>query len=56
VKHYADNGTWTWDNYDASGKRIAESKWRGKMLLSSDVPDPPARKKTADEKPAPDAE
>jgi hypothetical protein len=57
IKHYADDGTWTWDNYDVSGKRIAESRWRGKTLLSSDVPDPPARKKSADEKPlAPDSE
>ena len=57
IKHYAANGTWTWDNFDASGKRIATSTWRGKTLLSSDVPDPPARSKTADEKPiAPDAE
>jgi hypothetical protein len=57
VKHYADDGTWTWDNFDASGKRIATSHWRGKTLLSSDVPDPPARKKSADEKPpAPDSE
>jgi hypothetical protein len=57
VKHYADDGTWTWDNFDAAGKRIATSHWRGKTLLSSNVPKPPARKKSADEKPiAPDAE
>ncbi len=55
-KHYSDDGTWVWDNFDAAGKRIAESKWRGKMLLSSDVPDPPARKKPADKPIAPDAE
>jgi hypothetical protein len=56
-KHYAADNTWTWDNFDATGHRIATSKWRGKTLLSSDVPDPPARKKPADEKPlAPDAE
>ena len=56
-KHYADDGTWTWDNFDATGNRTATSKWRGKTLLSSDVPDPPARKKSADEKPLlPDAE
>jgi hypothetical protein len=56
-KHYAANGTWTWDNFDASGKQIAESHWLNKTLLSSDVPDPPARKKSADEKPpAPDSE
>jgi hypothetical protein len=57
VKQYADDGAWAWDNFDASGKRIATSHWRGKTLLSSDVPDPPARKKSADEKPpAPDSE
>jgi hypothetical protein len=53
-KHYAADNTWTWDNFDASGRRIATSKWRNKTLLSSDIPDPPARKP---EKPiAPDAE
>ncbi len=46
-KHYADDGTWTWDNFDASGKQIAESHWRNKTLLSSDVPDPPATKNLA---------
>jgi formylglycine-generating enzyme required for sulfatase activity len=57
IKHYANDNTWTWDNFDPSGHRIATSKWRGKTLLSSDVPDPPARKKSADDKPiAPDAE
>jgi hypothetical protein len=56
-KHYAADNTWTWDNFDASGRRIATSKWRGKTLLSSDIPDPPDRKKFADEKPiTPDAE
>jgi formylglycine-generating enzyme required for sulfatase activity len=57
VKHYANDGTWTWDNFDDTGKRIASSHWRGKTLMSSDVPAPPARKKAADEKPlAPDSE
>jgi hypothetical protein len=57
VKHYANDGTWTWDNFDDTGKRIASSRWRGKTLMSSDVPAPPARKKAADEKPlAPDSE
>jgi hypothetical protein len=54
VKKYVADGTWTWLNFDANGKQIAESHWRGKTLVSSDVPDPPARK---GEKPiAPDAE
>jgi formylglycine-generating enzyme required for sulfatase activity len=57
VKHYAADGTWTWDNFDHSGKQIAQSKWRGKTLLNSDVPDPPARMIFSDEKPQePDAE
>ena len=56
-KHYDPGGTWTWDNFDASGKRIATSHWRGKTLLSSDVPDPPARKISSTEKPpSPDTE
>ncbi len=56
-KQYAEDGTWTWDNFDATGNRTAISKWRGKTLLSSDVPDPPARKKSVDEKPLlPDVE
>jgi len=54
TRKYAGDGTWTWLNFDASGKQVAESHWRGKTLLSSDVPDPPVRK---GEKPiAPDAE
>ncbi len=57
VKQYAADGTWTWDNFDRAGKRTATSHWRGKTLLGSDVPDPPARKKSSDEKPQePDAE
>jgi hypothetical protein len=44
LKHYAADDTWTWDNFDAAGHRIATSKWRGKTLLGSDVPDAPARK------------
>jgi hypothetical protein len=54
TKTYAGDGTWTWLNFDTSGKQTARSEWRGKTLVSSDVPDPPARK---GEKPiAPDAE
>lgn len=50
VKHYAPDGTWTWENFDASGKRVAVSKWRGKTLLESDIPDPPVRRKSGDDK------
>jgi formylglycine-generating enzyme required for sulfatase activity len=46
VKKYAGDGTWTWENYDRAGKIVATSHWRGKTMLSSDVPDPPVRKKT----------
>ena len=45
TKHYGTDGTWTWDNFDETGKRIATSHWKGKTLLNSDVPDPPVRKK-----------
>jgi formylglycine-generating enzyme required for sulfatase activity len=56
-KKYAGDGTWTWRSFDREGKLAATSEWRGKTMLSSDVPDPPARKKPADEKPVvPDAE
>jgi hypothetical protein len=53
VKKYASDGTWTWDNYDRVGRRVATSHWRGKTLLNSDVPDPPVRKK-GDKLPEPD--
>ena len=39
VKIYGADNTWTWDTFDTAGKRIAESHWRGKTLVSSDVPD-----------------
>jgi len=44
VKTYADDGTWTWENFDAAGKRVATSHWKGKHLISSDVPDGPVDK------------
>jgi formylglycine-generating enzyme required for sulfatase activity len=47
VKHYGDDGTWTWENFDLSGKLVATSRWHGKTLLSSDIPDPVERKKAA---------
>jgi len=37
TKTYGADGEWTWVNFDASGKRVATSHWRGKTLLSSDV-------------------
>lgn len=39
IKTYGANGLWTWDNFDRDGKRIAESHWRNKTLLNSDVSD-----------------
>jgi formylglycine-generating enzyme required for sulfatase activity len=56
-KQYASDGGWTWKSFDRSGNLVATSNWRGKTLLSSDQPDPPARKKSGDAKPQePDAE
>jgi hypothetical protein len=45
VKTYSGDGMWTWQNYDLAGKVVAISHWKGKMLVSSDVPDVPVRKK-----------
>ncbi len=39
LKTYDADGTWTWQNYDATGKLTATSHWRNKTLLDSDVPD-----------------
>jgi hypothetical protein len=55
TKVYGNDGEWTWVNYDRNGKQIATSKWKGKSLLSSDVPDVPAEAKPGDDKlPEPD--
>lgn len=55
TKVHGSGGEWTWMNFDSSGKKIATSTWRGKTLLSSDIPDVPAEKKVGDEKlPEPD--
>jgi hypothetical protein len=32
-KTYGANGTWTWRQFDATGRPIAESRWKGKTLL-----------------------
>jgi len=45
VKNYAKDGSWTWDSYDRNGKQVAQSKWQGKTMLSSDVPDVPLKMK-----------
>jgi hypothetical protein len=39
VKTYGADRTWTWDNFDREGKRTAESHWRNKTLMNSDVPE-----------------
>lgn len=39
TKVYREGGEWTWVNFDGAGKKVATSQWRGKTLLSSDVPD-----------------
>ncbi|MFP5266750.1 MAG: hypothetical protein ACLGQU_05230, partial [Acidobacteriota bacterium] len=36
-KSYAVDGTWTWRNYDAAGRLISTSHWRGKTLLSDSL-------------------
>ena len=55
VKTYAKDGSWTWDSFDRQGKQVAESKWQGKTLVSSNVPDVPVKKK-ADNLPEPEGE
>jgi hypothetical protein len=55
VKTYSDDGTWTWENFDAAGKHVATSHWKGKHLISSDVPDGPVDKVPGSDKmPAPE--
>ncbi len=39
IKTYSSDGAWTWQNYDASGTKTANSTWKNKTLISSDVPD-----------------
>src|ERR1700733_8266393 len=49
IKTYGSDGSWTWQNVDRAGKQVATSKWHGKTLLSSDIPDVPMKKKVGDE-------
>jgi hypothetical protein len=54
VKTYGADGMWTWENFDREGKRTAESHWRNKTLLDSDVPDTtPDKVPGADKLPTP---
>ena len=55
VKTYAGDGSWVWENFDGVGKRLARSTWKGKTLVSSDVPDVPVKKKD-ENAPEPDPE
>jgi formylglycine-generating enzyme required for sulfatase activity len=55
VKTYTKDGTWTWKNFNREGKQTAVSKWKGKTLLTTDVPDIPAKKKD-DKLPEPEGE
>jgi len=55
LKTYNTDGTWTWQNYDATGHLTATSHWRNKTLLNSDVPDTPTDKRpNSDNLPEPD--
>src|ERR1700733_9780167 len=49
IKMYGRDGSWAWLNFDRAGKHVATSKWQGKTLLSSDIPDVPMKKKVGDE-------
>ncbi len=40
-KSYAADGTWTWRNFDATGRVTSTSRWRGKTLLSDSLQAPP---------------
>ena len=57
LKTYNADGTWTWQNYNATGKLTATSHWRNKTLLSSDVPDTtPDKRPNSDNLPEPDGD
>lgn len=50
TKVYGSGGEWTWVSFDRAGKKVATSRWKGKTLLRSDVPDAPVVKDARDEK------
>jgi formylglycine-generating enzyme required for sulfatase activity len=55
LKTWNADGTWTWQNDDATGKLTATSHWRNKTLLNSDVPDTaPDKRPNSDNLPEPD--
>jgi hypothetical protein len=54
TKTYGEDGEWTWANFEADGKKIATSKWRGKTLISSDVPDVPVTDRPDEKLPEPE--
>jgi formylglycine-generating enzyme required for sulfatase activity len=53
TKTYAPDNTWTWTIFNANNKPTATSRWKGKTLLSTDIPDV-APKKKDDPTPEPD--
>ncbi|MGB6721935.1 MAG: SUMF1/EgtB/PvdO family nonheme iron enzyme [Terracidiphilus sp.] len=40
VKTYGEGGEWTWRNFDAEGRQISESHWRGKTLMDASFAEP----------------
>ncbi len=38
-KSYAGDGTWIWRQFDEAGRQTAESRWRGKTLVSIEFPE-----------------
>ncbi|HZQ44178.1 MAG TPA: SUMF1/EgtB/PvdO family nonheme iron enzyme [Acidobacteriaceae bacterium] len=54
LKTYNADGSWTWQNYDSTGRLTATSHWRNKTLLNSDVPDITPDKQPTANAPEPD--
>lgn len=38
-RRYARDGSWQWQRWSASGRLIASSRWRGKDLVSAEIPE-----------------
>ncbi len=53
-KVYSANGEWTWTNFDKAGKKAATSRWKGKTLRESSVPNIPAVAKPDEKLPEPE--
>ena len=39
VKTYKQDGEWTWESFSPQGKLLAKSDWKGKTLVSSNLPE-----------------